>query len=99
GERPVVLEEPVHAEATRVYDPLGDPLVVEVEELLPEVEVLQRRRAALADPQRVLVVADRDALLRRQRGTAVRRQLGELGARTRRRRLPVRRRAPTVGLA
>jgi hypothetical protein len=46
----------VHPEAASVNHPLRDPLVVEVKELLAEVKVLQRTRAALADPQRVLVI-------------------------------------------
>ena len=71
GQRLVVLEEAVRAVAAGVHHPLGDPLVVEVEDLLPEVEVLQQRRAALADPQRVLVVGDRHALLRRQGRAAI----------------------------
>ena len=37
GERLVVLEVAVGAEAAGVHDPLGDPLVVEVEDLLAEV--------------------------------------------------------------
>ena len=53
-------------EPTGVHHPLGDALVVEVEDLLAEVEVLEQRRAALAHPQRVLIVSDRDPLLRRQ---------------------------------
>ena len=68
GQRLVVLEVAVRAEAAGVDHPLGDALVVEVEDLLPEVEVLEQRRAPLADPQRVLVVGDRDALLGGQRG-------------------------------
>ena len=55
------------AEAPGVHDPLGDALVVEVEDLLAEVEVVEQRRAALAGAQRVLVVGDRDALLGGQR--------------------------------
>ena len=70
GQRLVVLEVAVGAEAAGVDDPLGDPLVVEVEDLLPEVEVLEQRRAALAGPQRVLVVGDGHPLLRRQDGVA-----------------------------
>ena len=69
GQRLVGLEEAVRAEAAGVHDALGDPLVVEVEDLLPEVEVLEQRRAALAGAQRVLVVGDRHALLRREAGT------------------------------
>jgi hypothetical protein len=56
----------VRTEAARVNDALGNALVVEVEDLLPEVEVLQRGGPSLADPQGVLVVSDRDTLLGRQ---------------------------------
>ena len=63
GQRLVGLEVAVGAVAAGVHDALGDALVVEVEDLLAEVEVLEQRRAALADPQRVLVVGDRNALL------------------------------------
>ena len=66
GQRLVVLEVPVGAVAAGVHDALGDALVVEVEDLLAEVEVLEQRRPALADPQRVLVVGDRHALRGRQ---------------------------------
>ena len=67
GQRLVGLEEAVRAVAAGVDDALGDALVVEVEDLLAEVEVLEQRRAALADAQRVLVVGDRHALLGGQR--------------------------------
>ena len=60
----------MHAEPAGVHDALGDPFVIEVEDLLPEVEVLERRWAALADAQRVLIVGDGSALLRRQPGPA-----------------------------
>ena len=43
-------KKPVGAEAPGVDHPLGDALVVEVEDLLAEVEVLEQRRAALARP-------------------------------------------------
>ena len=46
-----------------VHDPLRDPLVVEVEDLLAEVEVVEGDRATGADLERVLVVGDRNALL------------------------------------
>ena len=55
------------AGAARVHDALRDALVVEVGDLLAEVEVLEQRRAALAGLQRVLVVVDRNALVRRER--------------------------------
>ena len=48
-------------------DALGNALVIEVEDLLPEVEVLDQRRATRALPQGVLIVRDRDALLRGER--------------------------------
>ena len=63
GQRPVILEVAVGPVPPGVDDPLGDPLVVEVEDLLAEVEVFQERRAADAGLERVLVVGDRDALL------------------------------------
>ena len=63
GERPVILEIAVGPVASGVDDPLGDAFVVEMEDLLPEVEVLQERGAAGAGLERVLVVGDRDALL------------------------------------
>ena len=73
--RLVVLEVAMSAEAAGMDDPLGDALVVEVEDLLAEVEVFQQRRAAGADPERVLVVRDRDALLRGQHGHVAARHL------------------------
>ena len=82
GQRLVVLEEAVGAEAAGVHDALGDALVVEVEDLLAEVEVLQQRRAALADLQRVLVVGDRHALRGGQLGLAGATSLMRLAART-----------------
>ena len=52
-------------------DALGNALVVEVGDLFAEDEVLEQRRTAKARLERVLVVADRHALIGRQR--AVRR--------------------------
>ena len=46
-----------------MHDALGDPLVIEVRDLLEQVEVLEQGRPARADLQRVLIVADRDALV------------------------------------
>ena len=48
--------------AAGVHDALGDALAVEVGDLLEELVVLQRRRAAGADGALVLVVVDRVAL-------------------------------------
>ncbi len=56
----------MRAVATGMDDPLGNPLVIEVEDLLPKVEVLQQGRPALADAQGVLIVCDRSALLGRE---------------------------------
>ena len=94
GQRLVVLEEPVRAVAAGVDHALGDALVVEVEDLLPEVGVLEERRARLADAQRVLIVADGNALLRGQRRAAVAGQLVGLARRTPRSLPPV---AASVG--
>ena len=41
-----------------MHDPLGDALVVEVRELLPEDEVLQQRGTSQSGLERVLVVGD-----------------------------------------
>ena len=45
--------------------------MVEVEDLLAEVEVLEGRGPSISDPERVLVIGDRDTLLRREDGPAV----------------------------
>ncbi len=66
AERLIRFEEPVGSEAAGVDDTFGDPLVIEVEDLLAEVEVLQQRRPTLARTQCVLVVGNRSPLLRRQ---------------------------------
>ena len=49
-----------------MHDALGDALVVEMGDLLAEDEVFEQRRPARAAFQRVLVVGDRRALVRRQ---------------------------------
>ncbi len=43
-----------------VHDSLGDSLVVEMGDLLPEDEVLEKCRTTEASPQRVLIVGHRD---------------------------------------
>ena len=63
GERLVVLEIAMGAKAAGMDDPLGNALVIEVKDLLAKVKVFQRRRAALADPKRVLIVGDGSTLL------------------------------------
>ena len=62
----VIFEVPVRAEAARMNDALREALVVEVKDLLPEVKIFERCRTAVADPQRVLIVPDAHALLRRE---------------------------------
>ena len=56
------LEDAERGRAAGVDDALGDPLAIEVADLLDEVVVLERRRAARADRALVLVVGDRVAL-------------------------------------
>ena len=80
----VGLEVAVCAVAAGVDDTLGDALVVEVEDLLPEVEVLEQRRTALAGSQRVLVIGDRHALLGGQPRTRRRPRPGAFHRRLRR---------------
>src|SRR5207245_498333 len=43
GKRCIVLEIPTHPEATGMHHALGDALMVEVEELLAEVKIFERR--------------------------------------------------------
>ena len=66
GHRLVALKEAVGPRSTRMNDPLGNALVVEVRDLLAQVEVLEERRSAQPGLQRVLVVADRHAHVGRQ---------------------------------
>lgn len=54
-----------------MHDSFRDPLMVEVLDLLPENEVLQERRPAAATLQRILVVADRHAVIGGQSGCRV----------------------------
>ena len=63
GERLVDLEVAVGRRAPGVHHALGNALVVEVGDLLPEDEVLQERRAAGCDLEGVLVVVDPQALV------------------------------------
>src|SRR5262245_42361492 len=69
GQRRIILEIPMRPEAAGMYHPLGDALMVEVEELLAEVKIFERRGAACTDPERILVVGDGDPLLSGQDGS------------------------------
>ena len=65
------------AVAAGMDDPLGNALVVEVEDLLAKGEVLEQRRTALAGAQRILVVGYEGSLSGGHRSPApVRRLLG-----------------------
>src|SRR4026209_269196 len=61
--------------------PLGDALMVEVEELLTQVKISEGRGAARADLERILVVRYRDALLCGQDGRIAIRALVHFAAR------------------
>ena len=74
----VRLEVAMDPEPTGVHHPLGNAFMVEVEDLLAEMEVLEQRRTAVADLQRVLIVGDGDPLLRRQPHAALAHRLMSL---------------------
>jgi hypothetical protein len=59
GQRLVHLKEPMRRRAARVDDSLGDPLVIEMLDLLPHHEIFKQRRSAFAGLKGVLVRADR----------------------------------------
>ena len=63
----VGLEVAIRGGPARVHDALGDALAIDVADLLEELVVLERRRAAVADRALVLVVRDRVALAVGQR--------------------------------
>src|SRR5262249_15004367 len=64
----IVLEIPTRPEAAGMHHALGNTLMVEVEELLAEVKIFERRGAARPNPERILVVGNGGALLRGQDG-------------------------------
>src|SRR5690606_17987266 len=51
-------EHAMRARSARVDDPFGNPLMVEMEDLLAQNEVFDQRRAALSGAQAVLIVGD-----------------------------------------
>ena len=71
GRVAVGLEHAVRGGAAGVHHALRDALVVEVGDLLPQVEVLQQRRAARARLQRVVGVGQPQTLGRRQEVTGL----------------------------
>src|SRR5437763_2394939 len=68
------------AETPRMHDALGNALVIKVKAFLAEMKVLERRRPAAPDSQRVLVVSDRGSLLGRQDRDVASRHLMRLAA-------------------
>ena len=63
GRRAVRLEHSVGGRAAGVDHPLGDPLVVEVHDLLAQMEVLHQRRPARPRRERVVGLLDAHTLL------------------------------------
>ena len=63
------------AKATSVNDPLGNPLMVKMEDLLAKVEVLERCRAPRTDLERVLIVGNGGAKIRSEDGRITVRRL------------------------
>lgn len=68
GQRIGDFEEAMRAVTAGMNDALGDSLVVEMEEFLAQMEVFEKRWAAMTGAQRVLIVRDRNALLGCERG-------------------------------
>ena len=64
------FEISVHSGAARMHDALRNALVIEVGDLFAKHEILEQRRPPRMGPQRVLVVGNRDALVRRQHRVA-----------------------------
>ena len=52
--------------ASGVNDPFGNAFMIEVSDLFPQDEIFQQRRTTVSGFERVLVVVDADALIRRQ---------------------------------
>ena len=57
------FEIAVRGRTARVHDALGNALVVEVEDFLPQHKVFQQRRPAPAGLKAVLIVRDANALV------------------------------------
>ena len=66
--------------AAGVHDALGNALVVEVRDLFAEVEIFEKGRSARARLERVLVIVDRQPLVRGEHGVCrVFTEPGEVG--------------------
>src|ERR1700733_11691886 len=66
--------------STRMHDPLGNALVVKVEDLLAKMEVFDQRRSTRTDFQGVLIVGNRSTLGRSQSSGFARRRLMKFAA-------------------
>ena len=66
GKGIVGLEKAMRSIAARMDHALGYTLMIEMENLLPEVEVIDDKRPARTDTQRILIVRHRPALGRRE---------------------------------
>jgi len=71
----------MHARCARVNDTLGNPLMIEMGDLLTEDEILQQRGAARAGPERVLIIGKCEALVGGERRVPAPRDLMQLAAR------------------
>ena len=65
GQGFVVLEVAMRPEASCVHDPLRNPLMVKVEDLLAKMKIFEQRGSTRPDAERVLVIRNRSALLGR----------------------------------
>src|SRR6185295_4172383 len=70
----------MHSRRTRMYDALGNTLVIEMSDFFAEDEILQKRRATPIGPERVLIIGKRDALVRGQCGVLSTSDLVQLAA-------------------
>jgi hypothetical protein len=80
GQRLVVLEIAVGAEASSMNNAFRNAFMIEVKNLFPEMGVFQRGRPASPNPERILVVGHRRPLLSGQRGDIISRDLVEFTA-------------------
>jgi hypothetical protein len=56
----------MRARSARVDDALGNALMIEMGDLLPEGKIFQERRTSIPGFQRILIVRDDDALIGRE---------------------------------
>ena len=61
-------------------DTLGNALVIEMSDFFAKDKILQKRRAARIGPEGVLIIGERDALVRGERGVLSTSDLVQLAA-------------------